>query len=87
MNKRPELEIWDEALKKMVKVNKKNEKAFVGGAVAHVDQKNKKLHIIIPNGDWNSLYPNVMITYHLDGYLLVMSVEFANIPGVKYLGM
>lgn len=35
--------------------------------------------------DFNSLYPNLMLTYFVDPMNLVLDERFANIPGVRYL--
>lgn len=59
-----------------------NEKGFSGGFVM---EPTPGLYENVVVGDFNSLYPNIMITYGLDPSLLVLDEAFANCKGVKYL--
>lgn len=64
-----------------VKKEDKNAKAFSGGKVM---EPKRGIYDNMPILDFNSLYPNLMISYKLDPALMVLDQRFATCPGVKY---
>lgn len=60
---------------------KKNGKAFSGGKVK---EPKRGVYDNMPILDFNSLYPNLMLSYKLDPALIVFDDRFASCPGVKY---
>lgn len=59
-----------------------SEKGFAGGFVM---EPKSGFYENVPVLDFNSLYPNIMMSYCLDPALLVLDPKFANCPGVTYL--
>lgn len=62
--------------------NEESEKGFSGGFVM---TPSPGFYENTPILDFNSLYPNIMISFFLDCYTLVLEKRFAMCPGVIYL--
>jgi len=58
-------------------------KSFIGGYVTRDPKTGVYKYVVIC--DFNSLYPNIEITYFLDCLTLVLDPKYANLPNVEYI--
>src|SRR5690606_37879648 len=64
-------------------IEEESDKSFSGGYVMEVTKPAMYENVVIV--DFNSLYPNIMLSYFLCPSLLVLDPRYAKSPGVNYL--